>query len=54
MEKAHGTVFTKRLGDSAYVFWGHNEIQKMLNDTGMRIREIIGGEHADYYLCERS
>lgn len=52
MKKAQGTGFTKRLGDLAYFFWDHSEIQKMLNGADLRIREVIGGEHADYYLCE--
>ena len=52
MEKAKGTEFTKRLGDLSYIFWDHNEIQRMLDDTGFRIKEIIREKHADYYLCE--
>lgn len=54
MKKAHGTEFTKRLGDSAYVFWDDNEIRRMLNEIGLRIKEIIRAEYADYYLCEPS
>ena len=54
IKKAQGTEFTKRLGDSAYVFWDDDEIQRMLNEIGLRIKEIIRAEYADYYLCEPS
>ena len=30
MERVKGTEFTKRLGDSAYVFWNHDEIESLL------------------------
>jgi SAM-dependent methyltransferase len=52
MEKGRGTQLTKRLGDSAYVFWDHNEIQVMLKARDLRIREVIGGEQVNYYVCE--
>jgi uncharacterized protein YdeI (BOF family) len=52
MEKGRGTQLTKRLGDSAYVFWDHNEIQVMLNARDLRIREVIGGDQVNYYVCE--
>ena len=52
MEKGRGTEFTKRLGDLAYVFWNQHEIQQMLEDTDLSIKEIILGEYADYYICK--
>jgi cyclopropane fatty-acyl-phospholipid synthase-like methyltransferase len=53
MEKATNTVFTKRFGDSAYVFWNRKEIEKLLKSNGLKIKELINGEYADYYVCEQ-
>lgn len=52
MERAKGTKFTKRLGDSAYVFWKEDEIKKLLNDYNCKIIDLIHAEFADFYICE--
>lgn len=35
MERVRGTEFTKKLGDSAYVFWKHDEIESLLGNNGI-------------------
>lgn len=37
MERARGTEFTNRLGDSAYLFWNHDELEPILNHSNLAI-----------------
>jgi len=52
MEKARATEFTRRLGDQAYFFWEHDEIQQVLKGAGLKIKEVIVRKYSDYYVCE--
>jgi cyclopropane fatty-acyl-phospholipid synthase-like methyltransferase len=52
MEKARATEFTSKLGDQAYFFWRHDEIQQMLKDASLKIKEVIVGKYSDFYVCE--
>ena len=54
MERAKGTRFTKRLGDSAYVFWRDREIKELLEKNGLILMEILNLDFADYYICKSS
>lgn len=51
-DRARGTNFTKRLGDSAYVFWNNNEIEKLLKKVKLNVTELIPWGVADIYVCE--
>ena len=37
MERAKGTEFTRKLGDSSYVFWEDEEIKKLLERNGLKL-----------------
>ena len=50
--RARETQFTKRLGDSAYVFWSNDEIEKLLKGIKLDIKEIMPWDVADIYICE--
>jgi hypothetical protein len=50
--RARGTQFTKRLGDSAYVFWSNDEIEKLLKGIKLDIKEVKPWDVADIYICE--
>lgn len=52
MEKARKTEFTKRLGESAYTFWSHDEVLHLLRDAGLNISEVINAQYADFYVCK--
>ena len=52
MERAKGTIFTQRLGDSAYVFWEDREIKELLEKSGLNLLEILSLDFADYYICK--
>ena len=52
MDRAKGTAFTRRLGDSSYIFWNQNEIEKMLKEIKLNVKEIIHDQFADFYVCE--
>ena len=53
MEKAMNTEFTKRLGNMAYFFWNHNKIENVLKSNNLATKEVINGQYADYYVCEK-
>ncbi len=52
MERAKGTIFTQRLGDSAYVFWEDREIKELLEKNSLELMEILNIDFADYYICK--
>ena len=52
MERAKGTKFTKRLGDLSYVFWEDREIIKLLDENGLKLKEVLSIEFADFYVCQ--
>ncbi len=52
MERAKGTKFTRRLGDSAYVFWNDEEIKNLLREHGFKLMKVLNSEFADFYICE--
>lgn len=52
MERAKGTEFTRKLGDSSYVFWEDEEIKKLLERNGLKLKEILNYDFADFYICE--
>ena len=52
MEKAKGTKFSKRLGDSAYVFWEDGEIKMLLEKNRLKLMEILKLNFADFYISE--
>ena len=52
MEKAKGTEFTKKLGDSAYIFWKDAEIKELLTISGLKLLKILNLDYADLYICE--
>lgn len=52
MAKARGTEFTRKLGDSAYFYWNHDEVVYLLEMKNLAIREVICGMYADFYVCE--
>lgn len=37
-DRAKGTAFTRRLGDSAYEFWSHEELTSVVRDLGLTVR----------------
>ena len=51
-DRAKGTEFTKRLGDSAYVFWSNDEIEKLLRRVKLDTKELITVGVANIYVCE--
>ena len=51
-DRARGTQFTKRLGDSAYVFWSNDEIEKLLRGVKLDIIELMPWGVGDIYICE--
>ena len=52
MERAKGTKFTRKLGDSAYTYYNQNEISNMLSKHNLIIKEILNIEYADFYVCQ--
>ena len=51
MDRARGTAFSKRLGDTAYHFWTHDELQALASSLGLKIEFIFGfSEAADMYI----
>ena len=52
MERAKGSKFTKRLGDSTYVFWEDGEIKKLLEKNSLKLMKILNLDFADFYICE--
>ena len=52
MDRAKGTEFTKRLGDSSYVFWSSDEIEKLFRTVKLNTKELIIREEANIYVCE--
>lgn len=51
MNRAMGTIFTKRLGDEAYVFWNQSEIKVFLDNAGLKINDTISLDFSDFYIC---
>lgn len=51
-DRAKGTQFTERLGDSAYVYWTNEEIEKLIKSVKLKTKELIPWDVANIHICE--
>ena len=53
MDRAKGTVFSKRLGDESYIFWSETDIVNLMKKNKLVIDEILSLEYANLYIVKR-
>ncbi|MGC8483939.1 MAG: hypothetical protein ACP5OE_09890, partial [Thermodesulfobium sp.] len=54
MKRARGSEFTKRLGESVYTYWSHDEILQLLKGAKLNATKVINDQYADFYICRFS
>ena len=52
MDRAKNTIFTRRLGNDAYVYWTTSSIKSLLFACGLEVNNIFSGELSDIYVTK--